>query len=63
MKELWADYKFYCMRNNYKLNITDRRFYMLISQIIIADVNKEPETEDEFKKKKVTQYGKNEKIL
>ena len=40
MKNLWDEYRMYCSRNNYKLNITDRRFYMLVSQIIIADVNK-----------------------
>ena len=52
MKDLWNEYRMYCLRNNHKLNITDRRFYMLISQIIIADVNKKEETEDGFKKYK-----------
>ena len=50
MKDLWNEYRMYCLKNNHKLNITDRRFYMLISQIIIADVNKKIETADGFVK-------------
>ena len=48
MKDLWNEYRTYCLKNNHKLNITDRRFYMLISQIIIADVNKKVETADGY---------------
>ena len=50
IKDLWNEYRMYCLKNNQKLNITDRRFYMLISQIIIADVNKKVETADGFVK-------------
>jgi hypothetical protein len=50
MKELWYKYKMFCNSNNYKLNISDRRFYLIISQLIIADLNKKNEFKDAFKK-------------
>ena len=40
------------MKNNYKLNLTDRRFYMQISAVSINELDKTEEYKDAFKRYK-----------
>ena len=48
MSDVWNSYKVYCLKNNYKLNLTDRRFYMQISAVIINELEKTEEYKDAF---------------
>jgi len=44
MEDLWADYKHFCMKNNYDLSkLPSKRFHYLFSQNIIAFLDNKPE--------------------